>query len=80
VKYDAASFLEADMDFETWRKDINAKVAGIDEAIEVLMRLRNSYLLASYPHCLKKSAGADSVSPAKIRRVANAPWDDKSGY
>lgn len=29
---------------------------------------------------VKKAADTGEVSPAKIRREANAPWDDKSGY
>ena len=61
------------MDFETWKKEVDAKVAGIDAAIEVLTRLRESYMSASY-------GTRDEVSPAGLRRRANAPWDDKSGY
>lgn len=68
------------MDFDTWKKDVDAKVAGIDAAIAVLKSLRDSYSLQSYPYCLKKIADTGEVSPAEIRRRANAPWDDKSGY
>ena len=56
------------MDFETWKKEVDAKVAGIDAAIEVLTRLRESYLSASH-------GTRDEVSPAAIRRKMNSAWD-----
>ena len=56
------------MDFDTWKKEVDAKVAGIDAAIEVLTRLRESYLSASY-------GTRDEVSPAAIRRKMNSAWD-----
>jgi len=60
------------MDFDTWDRERRAKVAGIDAAIEVLTRLRESYVLQSYPYCLK-----GGVSPAKLRREANSPWESE---
>lgn len=68
VKNDAASFLEGRVDFDTWKKEVDAKVAGIDAAIEVLTRLRESYMSASY-------GTRDEVSPAAIRRKMNSAWD-----
>lgn len=59
------------MDFDTWKKEIDAKVAGIDAAIAALKALRDSYLLQSYPYCLRGS----EVSPAAIRRKMNSAWD-----
>ena len=61
------------MDFDTWNREREGKIAGIEAAIEVLTRLRESYMSASY-------GTRDEVSPAGMRRRANAPWDDKSGY
>ena len=58
------------MDFDAWKKEVDAKVAGIDAAIEVLTQLRESYKAASYPYCLR-----EDVSPAAIRRRMNSAWD-----
>lgn len=41
--------------FELWQDNIQKKVAEIDKAIEMLTRLRDSYMLASWPGGLKKS-------------------------
>jgi hypothetical protein len=60
------------MDFDAWKKEVDAKVAGIDAAIEVLRALRDSYSLQSYPYCFKRD---DEVSPAAIRRKMNSSWD-----
>ena len=68
MKNDAASFLEGRVDFDTWKKEVDAKVAGIDAAIEVLTRLKESYMSASYGR-------KDEVSPAAIRRKMNSAWD-----
>jgi hypothetical protein len=59
------------MDFDTWKKEVDAKVAGIDAAIDVLKALRDSYSLQSYPYCLR----GGEVSPAAIRRKMNSAWD-----
>lgn len=56
------------MDFDAWKREVDAKVAGIDAAIEVLTRLRESYVVASYKT-------RDEVSPAAIRRKMNSAWD-----
>jgi hypothetical protein len=58
------------MDFDTWKKEVDAKVAGIDAAIDVLKALRDSYSLQSYPYCLRGES-----SPAAIRRKMNSAWD-----
>lgn len=59
------------MDFDTWKKEVDAKVAGIDAAIAVLKSLRDSYSIQSYPYCLR----GDESSPAAIRRKMNSAWD-----
>jgi hypothetical protein len=63
------------MDFDTWKREMDAKVAALDAAIEAMRVLRDSYALASWPGGLR-----DGASPAALRRMANSPWDDKSGY
>ena len=59
------------MDFESWNREREGKIAGIDAAIAALKSLRDSYLLQSYPYCLRGS----EVSPAAIRRKMNSAWD-----
>ncbi len=59
------------MDFDTWKKEVDAKVAGIDAAIAVLKSLRDSYSIQSYPYCLR----GDESSPAALRRKMNSAWD-----
>jgi len=71
------SHLGIGMSFEDWKRENDAKVAALDEAIAGMKALRDSYALQAYPGYLKKSA---ELSPAGLRRRANAPWDDKSGY
>jgi flagellin-specific chaperone FliS len=39
--------------FELWQDNMQKKVAELDKAIEMLTRLRDSYLLAGYPSKLK---------------------------
>ena len=60
------------MDFDAWKKEVDAKVAGIDAAIEVLTRLRESYVVASYPYGVR-----DELSPARRRKLANKPWESE---
>lgn len=58
------------MDFDTWNREREGKIAGIEAAIAVLTQLRESYKAASYPYCLR-----EDVSPAAIRRRMNSAWD-----
>jgi hypothetical protein len=58
------------MDFDAWKKEVDAKVAGIDAAIEVLTRLKESYVVASY-------GARDELSPARRRKLANKPWESE---
>jgi len=63
------------MDLDTWKREMDAKVAALDAAIEAMKALRDSYALASWPGGL-----LNKDSPAARRKRANAPWNDKSGY
>lgn len=67
-------------EFDLWRREINAKVAALDDAISELVALRNLYLMESYPEEAKKSRGTEGVSPAEIRRKANRSWNWDPGY
>jgi hypothetical protein len=58
------------MDFNTWNREREGKIAGIDAAIAVLKSLRDSYSIQSYPYCLRGES-----SPAAIRRKMNSAWD-----
>lgn len=40
--------------FQLWQENAKKKVAEIDKAIEILIQLRDSYTLASWPGGLKK--------------------------
>ncbi len=40
--------------FELWQENAKKKVKELDEAIEILIQLRDSYTLASWPGGLKK--------------------------
>jgi len=42
-----------DMEFEEWKAHIDAKVRALDEAIDILTTLRDSYALCSWPGKLK---------------------------
>jgi len=63
------------MSFEEWKRENDAKVAALTKAIELLDRLRDVYTLRPY-----SGNGLEEVSPADMRKRANSPWDDKSGY
>lgn len=81
------------MDFETWDLIRRNRVEVLDRALRmmencsdlseakrVVTTIRDLYEILLPPMGLKKSANTVEASPAKIRRMANAPWDDKSGY
>lgn len=81
------------MDFETWEVAHRAKIEILEmslrtverskdlaDAVRQLKLMKDIYAAQVAPMGLKKSRGADDVSPAGIRKHANAPWDDKSGY
>jgi flagellin-specific chaperone FliS len=40
--------------FQLWQDNIQKKVAEIDKAIELLIQLRDSYTVSSWPGGLKK--------------------------
>jgi len=40
--------------FELWQDNLQKKVVEIDRAIEILIQLRDSYTLSSWPGELKK--------------------------
>ena len=76
------------MDLETWLAVNSGKVRVLAEAMDLLEKsedigqarsaikmLHDCYSIQSYPYCLKKSRDTVEASPAKIRRMANAPWD-----
>jgi hypothetical protein len=75
------------MDFDTWKKEHDAKVAVLAEALNLMEKcedvaqaksalkmLHVCYSLQSYPYCLKKSRGTGDLSPAEIRRRVNSAW------
>lgn len=76
------------MDFETWDLIRRNKVEVLDRALRmmencsdlseakrVITTIRDLYEILLPPMGLKKSADTVEASPAKMRRMANAPWD-----
>jgi hypothetical protein len=85
------SHLGVGMDIETWDLIRRNKVEILDRALRmldncddlveakrVITTMRDLHGILLPPMGLKKSADTVEASPAKMRRMANAPWE--SGY